>query len=98
MRTSQFPVVTDTVPPALSADSQEICRSVMESSESSESKSDLGLGIIDTDCPFCVAGSDWWANYKKLLEDIGLNTRSMKLVKLIDTNLVMVVHSSLRSE
>ena len=65
-------VVTFTVHPALSDDSQEICRSVMESSESSESKSDLGLGIIDTACLFCVAGSDWWANYKSLLEDFGL--------------------------
>ena len=51
---------------------KKICRSVMESSESSESKSDLGLGIIDTACLFCVAGSDWWANYKSLLEDFGL--------------------------
>ena len=38
----------------------------------SASKSDLGLGIIDTACLFCVAGSDWWANYKSLLEDFGL--------------------------
>ena len=69
---SVSPVVTGTVPPALSADSQEICHSVMESSESSESKSDLGLAIIDTACLFCVAGSNWWADYKNLLEDIGL--------------------------
>ena len=66
------PVVTGTVPLARSADSQEICRSAMESSESSASKPDLGLGIIDTACLFCVAGSDWWANYKNLLKDIGL--------------------------
>ena len=66
------PVVTGTVHPALSADSPEICRSVMENSEPSASKSDLGLGIIDTACLFCVAGSDWWANYKSLLEDFGL--------------------------
>ena len=56
------PVVTGTVHPTRSADSQEICRSVMENSEPSASKSDLGLGIIDTACLFCVAGSDWWAN------------------------------------
>ena len=65
-------VVTGTVHLALSADSQEICRSVMENSEPSASKSDLGLGIIDTACLFCVAGSDWWANYKSLLTDFGL--------------------------
>ena len=65
-------VIIGTVPPALSADSHEICRSVMEGSESSESKPDLALGIIDTACLFCVAGSDWWANYKNLLKDIGL--------------------------
>ena len=52
------PVVTGTVHPALSADSQEICRSVMENSEPSPSKSDLGLGIIDTACLFCVARSE----------------------------------------
>ena len=44
----------------------------MENSELSGSKSDLGLGIIDTACLFCVDGSDWWANYKSLLEDFGL--------------------------
>ena len=44
----------------------------MENSEPSACKSDLGLGIIDTACLFCVAGSDWWANYKSLLEDFGL--------------------------
>ena len=66
------PVVTGTVHPTRSADSQEFCRSVMENSEPSASKSDLGLGIIDTACLFCVAGSDWWANYKSLLEDSGL--------------------------
>ena len=66
------PVVTGTVCPSRSADSQEFCRSVMENSEPSASKSDLGLGIIDTACLFCVAGSDWWANYKSLLEDFGL--------------------------
>ena len=69
---SVSPVATHTVPPALSADSQENFSSVMESSEPSESKSDLGLGIIDTACLFCVAGSDWWADYKSLLEDFGL--------------------------
>ena len=66
------PVVTGTVHPTRSTDSQEFCRSVMENSEPSASKSDLGLGIIDTACLFCVAGSDWWANYKSLLEDFGL--------------------------
>ena len=66
------PVVTGTVHSTRSADSQEFCRSVMESSEPSASKSDLGLGIIDTACLFCVGGSDWWANYKSLLEDFGL--------------------------
>ena len=40
----------------------------MENSEPSASKSDLGLGIIDTPC----AGSDWWTNNKSLLEDFGL--------------------------
>ena len=65
-------VVTGAVHPALSADSHEICRSVMENSEPSASKSDLGLGIIDTACLFCVIGSDWWAKYKSLLEDLGL--------------------------
>ena len=65
----------------------------MESSELGASESDLGLGIIDTACVLCVAGSDWWANYKSLLEDFGL-----KLVKLRDTNLVVVEHWSLRSE
>ena len=44
----------------------------MENSDPSTSKSDLGLGIIDTACLFCLAGSDWWANYKSLLEDFGL--------------------------
>ena len=72
---------------------------VMENSEPSASKSDLGLEIIDTACLFCVAGSDWWANYKGLLEDFGLKheideTREAER----DANLVMVVHSSLRSE
>ena len=43
----------------------------MENSEPNAFKSDLGLGIIDTACLFCVAGSHWWANYKSLLEDIG---------------------------
>ena len=66
-------VVTGIVPLALSAVSQEICRSVMEGSESSESKSDLGLRSLDTASLFCVAGLDWWANYKNnLLQDIGL--------------------------
>ena len=65
-------VVTGTVHPTRSVDSQECCRSVVENSEPSASKSDLGLGIIDTACFFCVAGSDWWANYKSLLEDFGL--------------------------
>ena len=41
-------VVIGTFLSALSAVSQEICRSVMESSEFSESKSGLGLEIIDT--------------------------------------------------
>ena len=66
------PVVTGTVCPTRSAESQDFCRSVMENSEPSASKSDLGLGIIDTACLFCVAGSDWWADYKSLLEDVGL--------------------------
>ena len=69
---NHVPVVTGTVPPALSTDSQGICRSVIGSSESSEFKSDLGLRIIDTACLFCVAGSDWFANYKNVLEDISL--------------------------
>ena len=43
-------VVTGTALPAFSAESRKIGRSVMESSECSESKSDVGLGIIDTAC------------------------------------------------
>ena len=39
---NHVPVATDTVFPASSAESREIGRSVMESSECSESKSDLG--------------------------------------------------------
>ena len=66
------PVVAGTVHPTRSADSQEFCRFVMENSEPSASKSDLGLGITDTACLCCVAGSDWWANYKSLQEDFGL--------------------------
>ena len=66
------PVVTGTICTTRSADSQEFCRSVVENSEPSTSTSDLGLRIIDTACLFCVAGSDWWANYKTLLEDFGL--------------------------
>ena len=69
---NHVPDVAGTVPPASSAESREIGRSVMESSECGESKSDLGLGIIDTACLFCVAGSDWWASCKILLVDIGL--------------------------
>ena len=84
MRTSQFLVLS-----LASADSQEICRSVMESSESNESSSDLWLGIIDTACVFCVAGSDRWANYKNLVKDIGLKheideTREAERYKLGD--------------
>ena len=72
-----------------SADSQEFCRSVMENSEPSASKSDLGLGIIDTACLFCVPGSDWWENYKSLLEDFGLKhemdeTRDSERYKIFD--------------
>ena len=59
-------VVTGTVISTRLADSQELCRSVMENSEPSASKSDLGLGL------FFVAGSDWGANYKSLLGDFGL--------------------------
>ena len=66
------PVVIGTVHPTRSADSQEFCRKMMENSEPSASRSDLGLGIIDTACLFFVAGSDWWENYKSLLEDFGL--------------------------
>ena len=43
-------VVTGTGLPAFSAESREIGRSVMENSEHSESKSDVGLGMIDTAC------------------------------------------------
>ena len=69
---NHVPVGTGTVPPAPSVESREIGRPVMESSECSESKSDLGLGIINTVCLFSVAGSDWWVNYTNLLVDIGL--------------------------
>ena len=64
-------VVIGTVLSALSAVFEEICHSVMESSDFNEFKSDVGLEIIDTACLFCVAGSDWWAN-QNLLEDIGV--------------------------
>ena len=43
-------VVTGTVHPRRSVGSQEFCRSVMENSEPSASKSDFRLGIIDTAC------------------------------------------------
>ena len=75
-------VVSGTVHPTRSADSQDFCRSVMDNSEPGASKSDLGLGIIDTACLFCVAGSDWWANYNSLLEDFGLKHEIDELVKL----------------
>ena len=44
----------------------------MESAGDAEPKSDLGLGIIDAACLFCVAASDWWMHYKNLLVDVGL--------------------------
>ena len=28
--------------------------------------------IIDTTCLFCVAGSNWWVNFKNLLVDVDL--------------------------
>ena len=62
-------VVTGTVPPASSAQSREIGRFVMESSECSEYKSERRMGIIDL---FCAASSDWWTNYINLLVEIGL--------------------------
>ena len=66
---NHVPVVTDSVFPASSDESREIDRSVVACVEP---KSDVGLWIIDAGCFFCVAGSDWWANYKNLLVDIGL--------------------------
>ena len=66
------PVVTGTVPPAFPAESREIDRSVMESTECGESKSDLGWGNIDAACLCCVAGSDWWVNCNNLLVGVGL--------------------------
>ena len=56
----------------------------MENSEPSTSTSDLGLRIIDTACLFCVAGSDWWANYKTLLEDEIDETREAERYKFGD--------------
>ena len=44
----------------------------MESTEGGQSMSDPGLGIIDTACLLCVAGSDWWTNHNNLLVDVGL--------------------------
>ena len=47
-------------------DSQNIGRSMMESTERGVSKSDPGLGIVDTACLFCVAPTGgrttniWW--------------------------------------
>ena len=69
---NHVPVVSGTVAPSFPAESRETGRSVMESSVCSESRSDLGMGIIDTACLFCVAGSNWLANYKNLLVDVGL--------------------------
>ena len=69
---NRVPGLTGTVPPAFSADSREIGRSVMESTECGESKLDLGLVIIDTACLFCVAGSDWSVYNKNVLVDVGL--------------------------
>ena len=69
---NRVPGHTGTVPPAFSAESREIGRSVMESTECGESKLDLGLVIIDTACLFCVAGSDWWVYNKNVLVDVGL--------------------------
>ena len=70
-RFNHVPVVIGTVPPAFTAEFGEIVRSVMESTDSCESKSDLRVGIIDTACLFCVAGSDWWVNLN-LVADVGL--------------------------
>ena len=70
---SHVRVVTGTVPPASSAQSREIGRFVMESSECSEYKSERRMGIIDTACLSSVLpGSDWWTNYINLLVEIGL--------------------------
>ena len=80
-------VVTGAVPRAFLAEYREICRSLMESTECSESKSDLGSGIIDAACLFCVAGSDWWVNYQNLLVDVGLRH---EIDEARDTTLVMV--------
>ena len=78
------PVVTGTVHPTRSADSQEICRSVMENSEPGASKSDLGLGIIDTVCLFCVAGSDWLAKLQEFAGDEINETREAERYKFGD--------------
>ena len=65
--------VVATDPPVFSARSRKFDRSLMESTEGGEFKSGIVLGIIGTACLFCVAGSDWWMNYKNLLaEDVGL--------------------------
>ena len=85
---NHVPANTDNVPSLVSAESRKFGRSagfpvlanesrkcgrpVMESAGESEPKSDLGLGIIDAACLFCVAGSDSWMNYKDLLVDAGL--------------------------
>ena len=39
----------------------------MESTDGGEFKSGILVGIIGTACLFCVAGTDWWMNYKNLL-------------------------------
>ena len=58
--------------PVSSAESQEVARSVMESTGCGNSKSDRGLGIMNTVCLFCVAGSCSWVNCKNLLVIVGL--------------------------
>ena len=52
--------------PVFSEASRRSGRSVMESARDAEPMSHFCLTIIDTTCLFCVAGSHWWTNYKKL--------------------------------
>ena len=53
------PMMSESVVPVTSAASQGCCRSVMDSAELCNSKSGFRLGIVNTVCLFCVAGSNW---------------------------------------
>ena len=96
---NHVPVATGTVPPVFSAESRNFARPVMESTEGGESKADLGLVIIDTACLFCVAGSEWWTNFKNLLVDVGLRheideTRAAERYTFVDGGTFGLFHKS----